>query len=170
VKSIILRQIRNRIGVRRGETSHQKHSAHRAFTLLELMIACGITIIALAGLLSTYITCFELQETIRNSNIALNSEQAVLEEMRTAAFTSVYSSYNGYNFSLPELNNSLGLVTINNTNPQLLRIDIGVCWQQKSGRILGDCVMNAGVLTFNNTNADGIMSSPVGLTTYMAQR
>lgn len=136
------------------------------------MIVSGIVIVALAGILATYVVCFELMETTKNSNLALNAAQQVLEEMRSVAFTSIYSIYNGHTFFVPALgaNNNLGRVYINNSNPGLLNVTVGVCWRQKSQRIIGECRVNGTVLTFNDTNANNILDSPVQMTTLMAQR
>jgi len=145
----------------------------RGFTLLELMIACAIIIVGLTGVLATYVTCSDLVETTRNANLALNAEQEILEQVRRVTPLSLVSSnYNGYTFNVSNMaaGNSLGLVTINNSNSSFLRVDVGVCWRQKGGRVLGECSFSGSTLTFNDTNGNGVLDSPVHIATYMAQR
>lgn len=145
------------------------------FTLLELMIASAVIIVVLVGLLSTYVVCLELNETTRNTNLALNSAQRVLEEIRSVTFSGVASTYNGYNFSVSgmQANESLGRVYVDNTNPNLLDIKIGVCWRQRGSKIIGECRVSGGSLIFDPTsdiNGNNLLDSPVQLSTLMAQR
>ncbi len=142
------------------------------FTLLELMIASAVIIIALAGLLATYVACLELSETTKNSNLALNSASEVLEQIRSATFSGISSSYNGYNFSVSGMatNQSLGHVYVDDSDPTLLNITIGVCWKQKASRIIGECQEVSNNLTFSDANSNNILDSPVQLSTLMAQR
>lgn len=46
---------------------------HKAFTLLELLIARTITVIVLFGLLSLHAQSFKLSEITRDKSIALNA-------------------------------------------------------------------------------------------------
>jgi Tfp pilus assembly protein PilV len=142
------------------------------FTFLELMVVCGILIVALTGLLATYVTCLELTETTKNSNFAIQTVQKVLEEMRSTPFTSIAATYNNYTFQVPFMgaNTSIGRMVVNATNATLLRVDVGVCWRQKGNRIMGECQDVAGVLTFNDTNTNGVLDSPVQLVTLVGQR
>lgn len=144
---------------------------NHGFTLLELMIASGVLIIALVGLLATYIACLELEETTKNSNSALNAARQVLEEIRDTPFLSIFDTYDGYTFHVPGFaaNSSQGYVSINNST-DLLNVTIGVCWRQKSLRIIGECQDVAGVVSFSDANGNSILDSPVQLTTLMGQR
>ena len=146
--------------------------SQKGFTLLELMVVAGIAVTALVGLLGTYVGCLELTETTRNSEMAILSAQKVLEDMRTTAITGIYSTYNGYTFSIGGLgaNASVGRVTVNASNPTLLTITVGVCWRQKGGRIIGECYNNSGVVAYNDSNGNGVLDSPVQITTLMTQR
>ena len=138
------------------------------FTLLELMIASGVLIVVLTGLLSAYISCLEMNETSKNSNMALGAAQEELENLRKVSFSTLNASYTFYATG-PLANSSLGKVFIDKTNSSFYRIDIGVCWRQRNNRIIGEC-SGTGTLVFNDTNGNGILDSPVQLTTYLAQR
>jgi len=134
------------------------------------MIASGILVIVLTGLLSAYISCLEMNETTKNSNLALGAVQEELENLRKAPFQTLNTTYTFYaTGTLANL--SLGRVVIDNaTNTSFYRVDAGMCWKQRNSRIIGECRDNNGTLVFNDTNSNGILDSPVQLTTYMAQR
>ena len=142
------------------------------FTLIELVIASGVLIFGLVALLATFIYCLELIETTKNSSLALKAAEEVLEQMRRSDFLNVYSNYNGYTFSVSGMpaNTNLGRVTVNNSDPDLLAVDIGVCWKQRNERIIGECQESGGVLVFSDSDSNGILDSPVMLETRMAQR
>ena len=141
-----------------------------SFTLLELLIASGVLVIVLTGLLSAYISCLEMNETTKNSNLALGAVQEELENLRKAPFQTLNTTYTFYaTGSLANL--SLGRVVIDKTtNSSFYRVDAGMCWKQRNSRVIGECIDNNGTLVFNDTNGNGVLDSPVQLTTYMAQR
>ncbi|MGE5279581.1 MAG: type IV pilus modification PilV family protein [Deltaproteobacteria bacterium] len=144
----------------------------KGFTLLELMVVAGIAITALVGLLGTYVAALTLTETTRSSELAMLSAQAVLEDMRTTAFTGIYSAFNGYTTTVDGLdaNASVIRVTVNDSNANLLNVTVGACWRQKGGRIIGECYDASGTVTFNDTNGNHVLDSPVQIMTLMAQR
>ena len=96
--------------------------------------------------------------------------QEELENLRKAPFQTLNTTYTFYaTGTLANL--SLGRVVIDNaTNTSFYRVDAGMCWKQRNSRIIGECRDNNGTLVFNDTNSNGILDSPVQLTTYMAQR
>jgi len=150
----------------------RERSSLTGFTLLELMIACAVLIIALTGVLATFVACLDLAETTKNSNLALGAAQAEAEQMRRADFLSLYTTYNGHTFNVSTMgaNQSLGTTTIDNSNPALLKIDIGVCWRQRGARVIGECTYDGSKVVFSDANGNGILDSPAQITTYMAQR
>lgn len=133
----------------------------KGFTLIEVLVAVGILVIILAGLLLSYTSCFILNETTRNLTFAMNAAQNVLEEIREHTFSRIYRDYNRRTFEVPQIppGNSRGLVEVDNSNPDLLRITITVCWRQSGGRIIG-----------GDRNLNPLSSSPVRLVTLMASR
>ena len=58
------------------------NSVKRGFTLMEVMFAAGIMLIAIGGLLGGYVLCFNLSETAKNLTLANNAIQLKLEEIR----------------------------------------------------------------------------------------
>jgi type II secretory pathway pseudopilin PulG len=145
---------------------------NKGFMLLELVITIGILVFSLTALLATFISCFDLFEMTKNSNLALNAEIEILEEIRRSNFLDLYSNYNGYTFEISSMgpNSNIGFVSVDNSDPDILEVNIGVSWMQKGGRIIGEGSLNGGVLEFSDSNGNGILDSPVMLTTYITQR
>jgi len=143
----------------------------KGLTLLELLIVSGFLIIALTGLLATYIICLELAEWTRSANLALHTAQSELEKIRNLAFSNI-GDQDGASFDVPGMaaNDSLGYVTVVPDGPIMFNITIGVCWRQKGERIIGECQDSGGALIFSDSNANGLLDSPVQLSTQMAQR
>ena len=50
-----------------------------------------------------------------------------------------------------------------------LRLTVAVCWRHRM-RIIGECAWNGATLSANDANADGIITSPVVLTTVVTCR
>lgn len=66
-------------------------NGRKGFTLLELICAVAILVVALVGLLSSYAGCFNLVESSTNTSIAVNEAQRIMEEMRTRNLTNIVS-------------------------------------------------------------------------------
>lgn len=58
------------------------YSKKRGFTLIELMIAATIIIVALVGLMATYFVSFDANQMARHRVQALNDARAMIEHMR----------------------------------------------------------------------------------------
>ena len=55
------------------------------------------------------------------------------------------------------------------TNFDPIQIAVAVCWRHR-GRTIGECTWNAGALTANDADADGVVESPAMLSTVMTCR
>lgn len=143
------------------------------FTLLELMIAVGVLIVALVGLLGVFAHMMLLNENSRSLTIALTACQDKLEEMRNANFSTLYTTYNGASFN-PNgftLGQAKGTISIDNSNPNLLRVFVSVSWRTRSNRVIGeDKNLNGGLDGGEDLDANGRLDSPGQLATLMAQR
>jgi len=98
------------------------------FTLTELMIAMGILLIAISGLLTTFVYCILLNESNNNLVTAANDAQYVLEEIKGLA-------YNNINSYTPPAFNNLENETI--PNPTVVEISgikevtVNVSWSER---------------------------------------
>ena len=68
---------------------------NRGFALLEVLVATGILVIVLSGLLVTFVSCILMNETNSNLVIASNDAQNILEHIKQIAATD-YDTINEY--------------------------------------------------------------------------
>lgn len=149
-----------------------KNSRVLGFTLLELMVAAGLVIVALSGLLAVFAHMITLNENSRNLTLAMAACQDKMEEIRDAAFSSI-SSYNGSHFDPQGFSASQaeGAVHVNNSNPSLLQVQVSVSWKTRSNRVIGEDKNLNGILDAGeDTNPNLMLDSPATINTLMAQR
>lgn len=155
------------------------NSAIGGFTLLELMLASVIMIVALGGLLASYVLCFNLSETAKNTTLATNAIQLELETIRDYNFYDIQSDYNNATFTVSGFANqqAIGSVIVESISADLLRITVSVSWRQKGGRIIGEDSGRGGGIALNgnlegteDVDGDGIIDSPAMLSTVVGKR
>ena len=145
----------------------------KGFTLLELMIAVSVLIVALVGLLGVFAHMISLNENSSKLTLAVAGCQAKLEEMRNANFSSLYATYNAANFNPAGFSSgeAKGAISINNSNPNLLQVFVSVSWRTRSNRVIGeDRNLNGALDAGEDSNANGRLDSPAGITTLIGQR
>ncbi|MFA5271619.1 MAG: hypothetical protein WC412_04685 [Candidatus Omnitrophota bacterium] len=151
----------------------------KSLTLAEILIAVCILIVAVSAILMAYANCFILIDSVRNVNIATNAAQGVIEEIRNTAFTRltdpsycdcVTSLCNGCTFTVNEIPQSMGVIYIDETTPELLGVTVSVCWRQKGRTIGEDSNLNGILDAGEDTNVNGRIDSTVELTTKVANR
>ena len=144
----------------------------KGFTLAEVLIAAMVVAIALCGLIATYVGCFNTIAVSKNTNIAMNYAQGLMEQIRNTPFPQIPNF--AYAAAVPIFTQlgilSSTIVYVDNTNPELLRVTISVCWKQKN-RVFGEDnnlngVLNAG----EDTNGNGIIDSPAEIVALIANR
>ena len=144
----------------------------RAFTLIEVMLGALILIVVMLSIIATYIICFELVYTSRNMTFAVNSAQMKMEEIKNHGFYNIFADYNNTTFDIDELpvGESMGIVYVDNTNPDLLEVTISVCWRQR-GRIIGeDSDLDGSLDLGEDLNGNGIIDSPAQLISLITVR
>jgi prepilin-type N-terminal cleavage/methylation domain-containing protein len=67
----------------------RQRQQERGFTLLELMVAAGILVVAITGLLSGLINCILLNETNTSRVIAAGDAQYVLEQIKELPYDNI---------------------------------------------------------------------------------
>jgi len=151
------------------------------FTLMEVLFAAGIMLIAIGGLLGAYVLCFNLSETAKNLTLATNAIQQKLEEIRYQNIeTTTY--YDNATFDVPGFSpqNARGVIYVDaipNTTA-LVRVTISVSWRQKGGRIIGaDNGSGVGGIALNGirdgseqVDANGILASPAMVSEVVTNR
>lgn len=170
---------------------HSKTS--RGFTLLEVLLAGMVLMVAIVAILGGYVGQMTLNEHARNLSLAINDANRVIEQIRqqntpcvgtTPAVTAPTSTAGCTGDPLDLIDNwderltrCLGGKGISNdpTQERLIEslnsatdpatVTIAVCWLHR-GRVIGEC---------NNAlawadNGDGIPQSPAALTTLVTCR
>jgi len=146
---------------------------NKGFTLLELMIAAGVLIVALSGLLAVFTHLLSLNENSRKLTLGVAACQDKLEQIRNSDFSTAYATYNGTSFNPAGFTagEAKGAVSINNSNPDLLQIFVSVSWRTRSNRVIGeDTNLNGVFEAGEDTSPNGRLDSPAAIATLMAQR
>ena len=148
----------------------ERRLSERGFTLVEVMLAVAIAAVALCGILATYAACFTLIRTSKTASIATSAAQGLLDEIRNTSFPLIKSTYNGTNFTVNNMPLNRGIVYVDDSNPELLKVTISVCWKQGNIVVGEDKNLNGSLDTGEDANSNGIIDSPVELTTLIVNR
>lgn len=139
---------------------------------MELLIAILVLVIALVGLLYTYVGCFNLNETARNLTVATNAAQQRMEEIRNTNFDSISGTFNNQTFTVSNWLSAQNYIAKSFISTvvanQLLKATVVICWREKGGRIIGEAQDSGGNLVLINDNENA--KSPCTLVTYVARR
>lgn len=97
--------------------------------------------------------------------------QERLEEIRNHNFYRIYSDYDNTTFEVTGIEEAKGRVDVDNTDPDLLKITVTICWKQVGGRIIGeDLNLDGDLDTGEDSNGNEQLDSPVQIVTLMAKR
>lgn len=139
------------------------------FTLAELLIAALVFILAVSGILVSYINCLELSDQSKNFSRAVHGVKSRFEEIKNTSFSQIKATYNNVTFTTANLN-GMGVSYVDDTNPILLKVTVTFCWKQGNGRVLGeDKNLNGQLNTGEDQNGNGLLDSPAQLVSYIAQ-
>jgi len=104
--------------------------SEKGFTLPEMLLAALIASFALCGILLTYVTCMDSMRVSKTASIATSAAQGLLEEIRSFPFPQIVTNYDGFSFTVNGIPSSIGVVSVDDTNPEFLLVTINVTWQQ----------------------------------------
>lgn len=118
----------------------KQRNLKNGFTLLELLVTSSILVVILVGTLLLFINSAFLLESSKNTIIALNHAQTVLEEVRKVSSSSLnnvvsvnwptWAANNGLN-TLKEENIQVSIV---NPSADPLDITVTLNWKDRMGR------------------------------------
>lgn len=150
----------------------QKEKSHKGLTLIEVALGAVILVMVLVSIISVYITCLELVTTSRNMTFAVNAAQAKMEEIRDHNFYKIYADYNNQTFTITEMpaGTSKGVIYVDKSNPDLLKITISVCWRDRRRTIGEDLNFNGVLNTGEDRNGNGIIDSTVQVVSLITVR
>lgn len=138
-------------------------------SLLEMLIAATVFIVAFVVVLISYLTCLELNEVSKNTSTALHATKARFEQIQNTPFNQIKAAYHNVTYTATGLT-GMGVSYVDDTNPRLLKITLSFSWKQPGGRMIGEDTNLNGVLNAGeDKNANGIIDSPVEVVSYLFQ-
>ena len=149
------------------------HKDNSGLTLLELMIAAAVLVIAISGILAIFTGLFSLNENARKLTLAITASQDKIEEMRNSNFDTLFTAYNGTSFDPDGFSSSesKGAIYIDNTDPYLLEVCVSISWVERSNKIVGeDANLNGTLDSGEDLNGNGRLSSPAEIVTLIGCR
>ena len=145
------------------------------FTMIEFMITMAILAFVLTGLLQLFNYCIALSEIGGNMTVAMTEIQGKLEEIRNHGFNSIVTDYSstgtpGDVFSLSQLS-ATGVIYIDNTNPELLEIEIVASWKGKGTHVFGeDADLDGALDAGEDENGNGKLDAPASIVSLITKR
>ena len=114
------------------------------FSLLEVVVALAVISIALLAMLTMMLNTSNLKEVGRQRSLAMQAAMAKLEELKAQDFDTIVPNYGPggaqNSFDVDGLrdgnNDAQGVITIDDTNPDLLDLTIIVTWEGIGGKSL----------------------------------
>jgi len=151
-----------------------KKSKKSGFTMLEVVVTTFVLVVAICGLLGLFFSSIILNETARNTSIAIQAAQAKLEELKNVSFSDL-PTYNNTTFDVSGFGSGLakGRVEVsdtayNSSDYNLKKVHISVSWKQNSNRIVGEDVnLDGAYSSSEDTNSDGELNSPAEIYSFI---
>lgn len=153
----------------------------KGFSLLELLVAAGIFVLALVGILTSYIKCLELAEISKNTSRAVYAAKTQLEEIKNTPFTQIKAAFNNVAFTAAGVN-GMGICYVDDTNAKLLVIVVTFSWRQANSLVVGadkningaaDAGETTTPVTVNVNGTDitvNVLDSPVRMVSHIFER
>ncbi len=166
----------------------------KGLTISEIMLAVCLLIVVISAILLAYTNCFVLIDSIKNTNIATNAAQSLIEKIRCSPYSlltnyqvqiddTIYDlnlvSGNLYslNFTVSNLPSNQGVIYVDydydhdgTENPEFLEVTVSICWRQGSRVIGEDSNLNGVLDAGEDKNGNNKIDSPVEFTTRIVNR
>ncbi len=161
-------RLARRSGARDGESS--------GFTLVELVITVGTTLIAVLGSVQLFTYCAWQSENSSNMTAAMHDGYAKVEEIRATPFADVMSTYGPASGQscrsfAPSYVQGLGAIYVTQVSADLLQVEVAVTWQERGRFAVGeDRNFNGTLDGGEDRDGNGRISSPASIVTLIARR
>jgi len=111
---------------------------NKGMTLPELLVALFILILAVTGILLSFLRALELQEVSQAFSTGTKAALSRMDKIRATDYDLIKAAYNGASgaFDVAGLN-AKGSCYVDDSDPNLLLVAISISWKQKNGRIYG---------------------------------
>jgi len=154
------------------------------FTLIEVLLAGMVLVIAIGAILGAYVSQVTLNEHARNLSLAMNDATRVMEQIRqqnspcvgalpTADMAGGWDAWLEANGGKSVWPTSPQLEHVRLTPggvPNPLQVTVAVCWRHRS-RTIGECQWTGAAFTDTEVgDGDGTVESPAMLTTLVTCR
>jgi hypothetical protein len=134
-------------------------------TLVEVMIATSIMLVAVISILFSYVKFLELEEIGRGATISTRAVKNAVEEIKNTSFNDIYSTYNNATFTITGMD-GIGKVYIDDSQDRLRIVKVVYCWRMLGRRVIGEDVNLNGVLNpGEDKNGNGQIDSYVQVVT-----
>ena len=157
------------------KTVKKKFKEIAGFSLAEALVTLGLVVVIVTGVLQLFIYCAVLSELSGKMTGVVSEAQAKLEEIHDHSYTLITTDYvaggtPGNTFDLTQATGK-GVILIDSSNADLLRIEVVVSWQNRNNRVVGeDKNFNGSLDAGEDANGNLRMDSPVSLVTSIARR
>lgn len=151
------------------------HRDGGGFTFVELLLAVSILAVIVVGIQEMFIMASVLGDVSSNTSIAIIEARNKIEEIRNTPFDDIVTNYSlagdpGKTFNAVNIQGK-GVVTIDDTDPLLLKVTVDVSFLCKNNRKIGEDKNLDGILEGGeDDNGNGKLDSVATLTTYIAKR
>ena len=165
-------------------------SSERGFTLIETLLSVSIVIFAIVTLLGAYVSQVSLNEHSRNISVGLNDVTRVMERLRQLntgagcaapsvaaptgfaswdAWLADTSTTGGGGKSIQSNLSAQELIVLSSSGTDPIQVTVTSCWRHRD-RVIGECSWSGTALSASDANGDGIITSPVSLSTVITCR
>jgi len=149
--------------------------SENGFSLVEVLVVAVILAVVLTSMVQLFIYSSVQAQLGGEQTAAVSEAQNKVEEIRGHDFDAIVTDYGvsgtpGNKFSLDQLT-GMGAIYIDNSNSNLLVIDVVTSYESKYDRIIGEDANLNGVLdSGEDVNSNGKIDSPVKVSTMLTRR
>ena len=139
----------------------------KGLTLVEILMASIILLPVFVSAFVGFIKGMELSEMARHSSQAVSAVKSKLSEIENTPFAQIKDDFDLVTFTSAGLN-GIGVSYVDDSEPNILRVNTTFCWREKNGRVMGeDKNLNGQEDAGEDPDNDDIFNSPVLMTTVM---
>lgn len=133
----------------------------KGFTAIELMMAIVILLPLFTAVVLTFIRATQLNSIASHISEATRECRNQLTQIETTPFSQIFANYNNSTFDTPQMD-GMGVVYVDNTDPDFVAITLSFSWKENNGRILGeDTDLDGNLDAGEDINGNGELDSIV---------